>query len=146
MEAAIFNHLYTFFSRYYDNGDFLSKRRHTRKDKYAVPYNCEEVYLHWANSDQYYVKTSEYFRDYQFKAPNGICVHFKLRAANVEKDTFRGDKRFFMPVPREATFDVKAREIVVPFEHRPLTDAEQTRYGQRNQQDNIIAESIESIL
>jgi adenine-specific DNA-methyltransferase len=145
LEAAIFNHMCTFFSRYYDSGDFLSKRRYTRKEKYAVPYNGEEVYLHWANRDQYYVKTGEYFTDYQCKAPNGVRVHFKLQAASVEKDNIKGDKRFFLPLPKEATFDVKAREIVVPFEYRPLTEAEQTRYGQRNQQDNIIVEGLESI-
>ena len=50
LEATIFNHLYTFFSRYYDAGDFMSKRRYSKKEKYAIPYNGEEVYLHWANS------------------------------------------------------------------------------------------------
>ena len=38
LKAEIFNHVYTFFSRYYDNGDFLSKRRYSRRQKYAVPY------------------------------------------------------------------------------------------------------------
>jgi len=33
------HHLYAFFSRYYDNGDFLSKRRYSRREKYAIPYN-----------------------------------------------------------------------------------------------------------
>ena len=65
LEAAVFNHLCAFFNRYYDAGDFLSKRRYSRKEKYAIPYNGEEVHLHWANSDQYYVKTGEYFTDYQ---------------------------------------------------------------------------------
>ena len=31
LEAAVFNHLYAFFRRYYDAGDFLSKRRYSRK-------------------------------------------------------------------------------------------------------------------
>ena len=30
-EATIFNHLYTFFSRYYDEGDFMSLRRYGRE-------------------------------------------------------------------------------------------------------------------
>ena len=51
LETDIYNHLYTFFSRYYDSGDFFSKRRYSRKEKYAIPYNGEEVYLYWANSD-----------------------------------------------------------------------------------------------
>ena len=27
-ETAVYNHLFTFFSRYYDNGDFISQRRY----------------------------------------------------------------------------------------------------------------------
>ncbi|TKJ29071.1 MAG: hypothetical protein CEE40_09875, partial [Chloroflexi bacterium B3_Chlor] len=59
-EAHVFNDLYTFFRRYYDNGDFLTERRYSSKEaKFSVPYNGEEVLLHWANRDQYYVKTTE---------------------------------------------------------------------------------------
>ena len=66
VEAAIYNHLRTFFSRYYSEGDFISQRRYSRNQRYAIPYNGEEVYLHWANSDQYYVKTYEHFRNYDW--------------------------------------------------------------------------------
>jgi len=59
----VFSHLSTFFRRYYDNGDFISLRRY-KKDTYAIPYEGEEVKLHWANADQYYIKTSEYLKDY----------------------------------------------------------------------------------
>ena len=39
-EARIFNDLYRFFSRYYEDGDFHTKRRISSKDsKYYVPYN-----------------------------------------------------------------------------------------------------------
>lgn len=78
LEASIFNHLYAFFSRYYQDGDFISKRRYSKRERYAIPYNGEEVYLYWANHDQYYVKTAEHFTDYTFTAPNGVTVHFKL--------------------------------------------------------------------
>ena len=53
LEALIFNHLYSFFSRYYDEGDFMALRRYSKRDKYAIPYNGEEVYLHLANSNHY---------------------------------------------------------------------------------------------
>lgn len=69
LEAAVYNHLYSFFSRYYEDGDFISKRRYSKKERYVIPYNGEEVYLYWANHDQYYVKTAEYFTDYSWKAP-----------------------------------------------------------------------------
>jgi hypothetical protein len=32
----------------------LSKRRYSRLQGYAVPYNGEEMYLHWANADPCY--------------------------------------------------------------------------------------------
>lgn len=144
LEAAIFNHLYAFFSRYYDAGDFLSKRRYSRKEKYAVPYNGEEIYLHWANNDQYYIKTGEYFKDYSFKALS-ITVHFRLREADVPQNNVEGGNRFFVPSPKDTSFDAKASEIVIPFELRSLTKTEQTKYGQRSQQDAIIAETLKAI-
>src|SRR6266536_3700737 len=66
IESEVFSHLYEFFRRYYSDGDFLSLRRY-KAGIYAIPYEGEEVKLHWANSDQYYIKTSENFRDYTFK-------------------------------------------------------------------------------
>ena len=86
MQADVFNHLLTFFSRYYDGGDFISKRRY-KDNTYAIPYNGEEVKLHWANSDQYYIKTSEYFRDYTFVLPaSRRKVHFVLKDATTEQN------------------------------------------------------------
>ena len=137
-EAAIYNHLHTFFSRYYEDGDFISKRRYGRNQRYAIPYNGEEVYLHWVNSDQYYVKTEENFRDYDWNAPNGVAVHFRLADANIEQNNVKGDKRFFVPRARETRYDADARAVTIPFEYRPLNGAESTRYGNRNQQDKII--------
>ena len=93
VEAAIYNHLWTFFSRYYSEGDFISQRRYSRNQRYAIPYNGEEVYLHWANSDQYYVKTDEHFRNYDWQAPNGVTVHFRLKDADVEQNNVRGERR-----------------------------------------------------
>ena len=94
---AVYNHLYTFFARYYDNGDFIPRRRYSQTERYAVPYNGEEVYLHWANKDQYYVKSGEHFSTYRFKS-QGITVTFDLQNADVEKDNVKGEKRFFIPI------------------------------------------------
>jgi adenine-specific DNA-methyltransferase len=55
IKLQVFNDLYSFFSRYYDEGDFAPQYRYSIKGhKYAIPYNGEEVKLYWANSDQYY--------------------------------------------------------------------------------------------
>lgn len=84
-ENAVFSHLLTFFSRYYDNGDFISQRRY-KGDTYAIPYAGEEVVLHWANKDQYYTKSSENFSHYGFKLDDGRTVRFRLIAADTAKD------------------------------------------------------------
>ena len=60
--SDVFNHIYEFFSRYYDKGDFIPKRRYGGKNKYYIPYNGEEVALYWATKDMYYVKTDEFFK------------------------------------------------------------------------------------
>ena len=83
LENEVYSHLTTFFGRYYDAGDFVSKRRY-KDNTYAIPYNGEEVKLHWANSDQYYIKTSEYFQNYTFKAAESKVVHFVLKDATTE--------------------------------------------------------------
>ena len=133
---AIFNHLYTFFSRYYEDGDFLPRRRYSQTERYALPYNGEEVYLHWANRDQYYVKSGEYFSTYRFKSRN-ITVTFDLCNVNVEKDNVQGIKRFFIPLVTETIYSPEAAEISIPLEYRPLIDEEKPLYGTRKQQDKI---------
>lgn len=96
----VYSHLYTFFSRYYQEGDFLGLQRSTvhGREKYMIPYNGEEVKLVWANMDQYYIKSSELLRDYAFHMTPGegtllegaenerFTVHFKLVEADTEKD------------------------------------------------------------
>ena len=134
---TVFNHLYTFFSRYYDNGDFIPRRRYSQTERYAVPYNGEEVYLHWANRDQYYVKSGEHFSAYSFKSQD-ITVTFDLRDVDIEKDNVKGTKRFFIPIPDETNYSPDTDEICIPFEYRPLTDEEKKKYKGQKQQDKII--------
>lgn len=145
LESAVYNHLYTFFNRYWQDGDFISKRRYSKKERYAIPYNGEEVYLYWANQDQYYVKTGEYFIDYTWKAPNGVNVHFKLKAADVEQNNVKGEKRFFLPRFQEITWEESSRTLIIPFEFRPLTSQEKISYGQKNQQEAIIQKMLAEI-
>ncbi|EJI1396048.1 site-specific DNA-methyltransferase [Vibrio alginolyticus] len=104
-ENAVFSHLLTFFSRYYDNGDFISKRRY-KGDTYAIPYAGEEIMLHWANKDQYYIKSGENFANYSFKLDDGRKVSFKLLAADTAKDNLKdndADRRFVLIEPHIRT-------------------------------------------
>jgi adenine-specific DNA-methyltransferase len=96
--AEVFNLLYAFFWRYYDAGDFIPRRFYGVRPAYAVAYNGEEVFFHWANKDQYYVKSGEAFRDYAFTVPTlkgEYRVRFKLVEATAPKDNTKGDTRFF---------------------------------------------------
>ena len=142
---AIFNHLYTFFSRYYEDGDFIPRRRYSQTERYAIPYNGEEVYLHWANRDQYYVKSGEHFSTYRFKS-QGITITFDLRDVDVEKDNVQGAKRFFIPLSAETNYSPETNEICIPFEYRPFTDEEQSLHGNRDQQDKIINAAVPKII
>ena len=116
LEMDVYNHLYAFFNRYYHDGDFISKRRYSRKHRYAIPYNGEEVYLHWANSDQYYIKTDEHFHNYQWKSPIGVIVHFQVVAADVEQSNVKGERRFFVPKWADAKWESESPDACCSFQ------------------------------
>ena len=135
-ESEVYSHLANFFGRYYDNGDFISARRY-KEGVYAIPYEGEEVKLHWANADQYYIKTTEYFRDYSFKLPCGKIVHFKLVEANTEKDNNKapkGKERRFV-IYKEEPFKIKDGELYIHFEYKV----------DNKKQDKLIAEALDLI-
>jgi adenine-specific DNA-methyltransferase len=123
LENEVYSHLFNFFRRYYQEGDFISLRRY-KEGVYAIPYEGEEVKLHWANHDQYYIKTSEYLRDYTFKLPSGKRVHFKLAEADTERDNNRaanGNERRFI-LSQEQPLAEENGELVVQFDYRPHPD------------------------
>ena len=97
IKSQVFNDLYNFFSRYYEEGDFIPQYRYFVKGhKYAIPYNGEEVKLYWANSGQYYTKTGLLFRDYTFKAGD-YKVIFRIVCAKEELGSNKATKeRFFI--------------------------------------------------
>ncbi len=119
LEQEVYSHLVSFFSRYYDDGDFLSRPRY-KEGVYAIPYKGEEVKLHWANADQYYIKTSEYFKDYTFKISDSKRVHFKIIAAGTEQDNNKeasGKERRFVLYETEP-FLLENDELIIQFEYK----------------------------
>jgi adenine-specific DNA-methyltransferase len=126
LESEVYDHLFSFFRRYYSEGDFLAKRVY-KPGVYAIPYEGEEVTLHWANKDQYYIKTSEYLRDYAFRLqPDNdqkpMRVHFRLADAvegehgNVK--AAEGKERRFKLTDENALV-VENGELVVRFTYQP---------------------------
>lgn len=119
IEDEVYSHLTDFFSRYYNNGDFISQRRY-KQGVYAIPYEGEEVKLYWANADQYYIKTAEYFRDYTFTLPDGKRIHFKLVDASTEKDNNKPaeDKERRFVLYEEEPVKVENGELIIQFEYK----------------------------
>lgn len=125
-ERRIYDDLARFFNRYYDSGDFVTKRRFAARDsKYYVPYDGEEVMLHWANRDQYYVKTTEHFRDYRFTARD-VDVHFRLVDAQIPQDNVKAsDTRYFVLQGQDPVeIDPEERRCTIQFAYRPITEEE----------------------
>ncbi|KEZ76602.1 site-specific DNA-methyltransferase [Salinisphaera hydrothermalis] len=131
LEQEVYDHLYKFFRRYYHEGDFLAKRVY-KPGVYAIPYEGEEVKLHWANKDQYYIKTSEYLRDYAFTLKPGADdpkrVHFRLvDSAEGDHDNVKeaeGNNRVFILAGEDFIAEEKGesgKELMIRFEYRPAT-------------------------
>ena len=137
LESETYDHLYSFFRRYYSEGDFLAKRVY-KPGVYAIPYEGEEVTLHWANKDHYYIKTSEYLRDYAFRLrpddeKKPLRVHFRLTdATEGEHGNIKAaegkDRAFILAAPGNSGRDFIAeedggqgKELVIRFQYRPTT-------------------------
>lgn len=126
LETDVYSKLYNFFSRYYDEGDFISKRRY-KEGIYAIPYEGEEVKLYWANHDQYYIKTSEYFKNYSFVSQE-IKVNFKLVEVSTELDNNKeanDEKRRFVLLD-ENFLEVDNDEMNIYFEYKIHTAKQET--------------------
>ena len=155
-EADVYNHLTNFFARYYTEGDFISQRRYSSggRSAYLIPYDGEEVKLHWANADQYYVKTTENYASYAFTAGAGETarrVRFEIAAADNEKDNVKeanGRQRRFVLATGGNAVAVEGGELVVRFEHRPLAEGEKKRWpgNGSTQQGRINEPTVERLL
>ncbi len=156
IEDQVYAALLTFFGRYYQDGDFMSLRR-IGEDTYAIPYNGEEVKLHWANHDQYYIKSSEALKNYAFilssrqdaGAPNR--VRFELVAASVERDNNKaqaGGERYHMLSDQHPVREENG-ELVIPFEYRQVSKEELAELGvtgnsKRDELANLAFERVKS--
>ncbi|MDO9011629.1 MAG: site-specific DNA-methyltransferase [Gallionella sp.] len=142
-DAELFDHLYKFFERYYEGGDFLSRRYYARETSekaapYAVPYDGSEVYLHWANKDQYYIKTTESFRQFSVdlaQAKTGDVQLFtnntprKLHFTVVEAEEgahnnvkASSDKDRYFILDADAPIEWQGDELTVRFHYRADPD------------------------
>ena len=140
LENEVFSHLANFFKRYYKDGDFVSLRRY-KKDTYAIPYEGEEVKLHWANSDQYYIKSGEYFRDYAFKVGEKT-IHLKLSDAETEQNNNKAtsDKERRFVILENNPCEVIDDELYINFEYKTIGKEKQDKLN-----EEAIAKALENI-
>lgn len=138
LENEVFSLLANFFKRYYDNGDFVSMRRY-KKDVYAIPYEGEEVKLHWANADQYYIKTAEYFKNYRFKLSNGNTISFELTDASIELNNNKivGEKERRFAIYKEHPVEIAGKELKAFFQYQPV--------DKRHSQSDLLNEAFSTI-
>jgi len=156
----IYSHLLTFFSRYYQGGDFLGLQRSTvhGREKYVIPYNGEEVKLVWANMDQYYIKSSELLRDYTFHIrksdlvsaqtelplgdmPAEVVVNFKLIEGDTQKDNLKPEGKVTraFALDAEAPFEeTDAKTLCIRFLYREQP-------SERNLQDKLNADTEKTL-
>lgn len=149
-EDEIYHHLYRFLERYFDNGDFMARRYFVREtpgraSPFAVPYDGREVYLHWANKDQYYVKTSEYLSNFtfdpvatpEFVEQHGqlfdqkpLKVHCRVVSAtegehNNGKENGQSERFFIIHKKEPVRLEIGEtgnQELVIQFEYRTDTE------------------------
>lgn len=152
-ESDVYNHLANFFDRYYSEGDFIAQRRYSSggQSSYLIPYDGEEVKLHWANANQYYVKTTENYASYAFTAGQGRSVRFEIAAADNEKDNIKesnGRQRRFVLAGGEDNVVSSETDLIVRFDHRPLTEGEKKLWpgNGSTQQPRINEETVKRIL
>ncbi|CAO3409310.1 site-specific DNA-methyltransferase [Azospirillum largimobile] len=144
VEDEVYSHLYKFFNRYYDDGDFISQRR-AKDGAYLIPYEGQEVKLHWANHDQYYVKSSESFTNYTFKLEDsaggpGRRVRFRVVQAETERDNNKAakDKQRRFRLATDEPVTVEDGDLIVRFTY--------TAAEEKAKQDALNAETAETLL
>jgi adenine-specific DNA-methyltransferase len=149
-KSEVFNHLYAFFSRYYESGDFIPRRRYGVREAYAIPYNGEETFFHWVNKNQHYVKTGETFRDYayQLDTMSGPCrVRFLLAEASLPPSNTKGDTRYFFPLPDQVAWDKESLTLKFSFNYRLPTEEEIEKWGKNSKlQETVLNTSLPKIL
>lgn len=138
LEQEVFSHLANFFKRYYQGGDFISLRRY-KKDVYAIPYEGEEVKLHWANHDQYYIKTSEYLKNYAFKLGGEKLVKFQLKEASTEQNNNKtqNDQERRFAIFEELPVEIEGNTLLINFTYEP--------HKKTVKQDDLTKKAVEAI-
>ncbi len=82
--AEVLNRLYQFFSRHYQDGDFIVERRYGKGGARYVKSTGEDTEFHWATEDMYYIKSGDIFTDFPVRLANGQRVLFTVEPESLQ--------------------------------------------------------------
>ncbi len=127
---------------------------------YAVPYDGREVYLHWANRDQYDIKTSEYLTNFTFNLANAPelrslfeqeerKIHCRIvDAAEGEHGNVKithKTERYFL-IHKYEPIKMDGDDLIMQFEYRPDPDKsdQSNKWQERciDEAEKIVLEAI----
>lgn len=77
-KTEVFNRLYQFFARHYQDGDFIVARRYGRDGSRYIRSTGEDTEFHWATEDLYYIKSGDIFTDFPVTLANGQRLTFTV--------------------------------------------------------------------
>lgn len=83
--SEVLNRLYEFFSRHYQDGDFIVQRRYGRNGARYIRSSGEDTEFHWATEDMYYIKSGDVFTDYPVCLSNGQRLVFCVEAETLKQ-------------------------------------------------------------
>lgn len=120
LDISIYDNLLNFFTRYYQDGDFISRHYYSDglKQEYMIPYDGSETYLYWPTKDQYYIKSSDQYKRFSFELGK-INVAFIVTQADQEKNNVKekGKKFFSLALENPFEWNENKTELIVKFTH-----------------------------
>jgi adenine-specific DNA-methyltransferase len=164
------NRLYEFFSRHYQDGDFIVQRRYGRNGARYIKSSGEDTEFHWATEGMYYIKSGDVFTDYPVRLSNGrhlvFCVDaetlhqtraelkptdkasYKLRAIQETDGVIRVTLEYLKGAQKiRAQFDEIASQAAALSKIQPDEIARHLRrYIARNQSDFFIHKRLQEAL
>ena len=151
IESDIYNHIYQFFSNYYDSGDFISRRKRSHHEEpYSVPYDGSNTHFHWVTKDQYYSKTSENFTRFSFTHKN-TKVKFVTENAELDESGVGNSEYFVMEDLSNREFE--SDQVEITFYRRMIGNDDLEEFDMTSQSRNkqetmneIFAEKLEKEL
>lgn len=82
--TEVLNCLYQFFSRHYQDGDFIVERRYGKGGSRYVRSTGEDTEFHWATEDMYYIKSGDIFTDFPVRLANGQRILFTVEPESLQ--------------------------------------------------------------